>query len=83
MIDLISGKRSLIIFFRIKAIKKRTLLKSNEIDPDSNIFYDAIALAPFFIDLQSGFFYSQHLKREVLSPIGAIDHRWSDWGGEL
>jgi len=29
---------------RIKAITKKTLLKSNEIDPDSNIFYDAIAL---------------------------------------
>jgi hypothetical protein len=29
---------------RIKAITKKKLLKSNEIDPDSNIFYDAIAL---------------------------------------
>ena len=29
---------------RIKAITKKTLLKNNEIDPDSNIFYDAIAL---------------------------------------
>ena len=29
---------------RIKAITKKKLLKNNEIDPDSNIFYDAIAL---------------------------------------
>jgi len=29
---------------RIKAITKKNLLKNNEIDPDSNIFYDAIAL---------------------------------------
>jgi len=29
---------------RIKAITKKKLLKSNEIDPDSNIFYDAIVL---------------------------------------
>jgi len=29
---------------RIKAITKKKLLKSNEIDPNSNIFYDAIAL---------------------------------------
>jgi hypothetical protein len=29
---------------RIKAITKKKLLKSNVIDPDSNIFYDAIAL---------------------------------------
>ena len=29
---------------RIKAITKKKLLKNNEIDPNSNIFYDAIAL---------------------------------------
>ena len=29
---------------RIKAITKKKLLKNNEIDPESNIFYDAIAL---------------------------------------
>lgn len=29
---------------RIKAITKKKFLKSNEIDPDSNIFYDAITL---------------------------------------
>jgi hypothetical protein len=29
---------------RIKAVTKKKLLKSNEIDPDSNIFYDAIVL---------------------------------------
>ena len=29
---------------RTKAITKKKLLKSNEIDPDSNVFYDAIAL---------------------------------------
>jgi len=29
---------------RIKAITKKKLLKNNEIDPDSNIFYDAVAL---------------------------------------
>ncbi len=29
---------------RIKAITKKELLKKNEIDPDSNIFYDAVAL---------------------------------------
>ena len=45
MIDLISGKkRGKHFVSRIKAITKKKLLKSNEIDPDSNIFYDAIAL---------------------------------------
>jgi len=29
---------------RIKAITKKELLKNNEIDPDSNIFYDAVVL---------------------------------------
>jgi len=29
---------------RIKAVTKKTLLKGNEINPDSNIFYDAIVL---------------------------------------
>ena len=29
---------------RIKAITKKKLLEKNEINPDSNIFYDAIAL---------------------------------------